>query len=105
MGMSSEYQSDDRLNRIERLGVLLRDVHRRLEHYRTLASPSVDDLQAWDADLYTYDDALISVADLLDVDITPAARDDLTPEQRGDIEDAVTAAGLDLATTSAPADS
>lgn len=97
---SSEYESDDRLSRTERLGVLLRDVRRRLERYQGVTAPSAATRAAWDADLYTYDDALISVADLLDVDVPPAARDDLTPDDRGHIEEAVTVAGLDL--TAAP---
>jgi hypothetical protein len=103
--MGSELYSDDRLDRIGRLGALMRDVRRRLDHYQSLAMPTAAELAAWDADLYTYDDALVSVADLLDVDVSPAARDDLTPEDRGQIEDAVTAAGLDLTAAPAPADS
>lgn len=92
----SEYESDDRLARIGRLGALLRDVRRRLEHYQDSPAPSAAERAAWDADLYTYDDALVSVADLLDVDVPPGARDDLAPGDRAAIEDAVTAAGLDL---------
>jgi len=103
--MSEEYQSDDRLHRIERLGALLRDIRRRLEHYQTLAAPSAAERETWDADLYTYDDALVSVADLLDVDIPPAARDEMAPDDRREIEDAVQACGLDLAAGSAPLDS
>jgi hypothetical protein len=99
---SSEYESDDRLSRTERLGAILRDVRRRLEHYQGMAAPSAATRAAWDADLYTYDDALISVADLLDVDVPPAARDDLTPEDRDHIEQAVTAAGLDLTASPEP---
>lgn len=98
--MGSEYFSDDRLDRIGRLGALLREVRRRLEHYQGLAAPTAAERAAWDADLYTYDDALVSVADLLDVDVSPAARDDMTPEDRAETEEAVTAAGLDL--TAAP---
>ena len=100
--MSSEYQSDDRQSRIERLGALLRDRRRRLESYPTLAAPTDAQLAAWDADLYTYDDALVSVADLLDVYVAPGARDELSAEQRREIEDAVTAAGLDLRASNAP---
>lgn len=103
--MSEEYQSDDRLHRIQRLEALLGDVRRRLEHFGTLAAPSAAERAAWDADLYTYDDALVSVADLLDVDIPPGARDELTPDHRREIEDAVRACGLDLTAGSAPIDS
>ncbi len=36
------------------------------------------------------------MADLLDVEISPGARDDLTPDDRSELEAAVVAAGLDL---------
>lgn len=101
---SSEYFSDDRLDRIGRLEALLREVRRRLEHYQGLAAPTAAERAAWDADLYTYDDALVSVADLLDVDVSPAARDDMTPEDRAETEEAVTAAGLDLTAAGDPPD-
>lgn len=94
---SEGYESDDRPGRIERLEELLREVRRRLEDYQELAEPAPAQRDAWDADLYFYDDALVSVADLLDIDVPPAWRDDLTPEGRAEIEAAVTAAGLDLA--------
>jgi len=95
---SEGFESDDRPGRIERLGELLREVRRRLEDYQELADPTPAQRDAWDADLYFYDDALVSVADLLDIDVPPAWRDDLTPEGRTEIEAAVTAAGLDLST-------
>lgn len=95
-GDEQPIEPDDGVARVDRLGSLLRDVRRRLEHYQTLSAPSPADADAWDADLYTYDDALVSVADLLDVDVSPAARDELTPDDRSELEAAVVAAGLDL---------
>ncbi|HWH35597.1 MAG TPA: hypothetical protein VNT56_09815 [Acidimicrobiales bacterium] len=95
-GTDAGYESDDRPGRIQRLGELLREARGRLESYQELDHPSPAQRDAWDADLYFYDDALVSVADLLDVEIPPGARDDLTPEDRAEIEAAVTAAGLDL---------
>jgi hypothetical protein len=95
-GDDQPIEPDDGVARVDRLGSLLRDVRRRLEHYQTLPAPSPADAAAWDADLYTYDDALVSVADLLDVEVSARARDELTPDDRAELEAEVTAAGLDL---------
>ncbi|MDP9452198.1 MAG: hypothetical protein M3P97_02130 [Actinomycetota bacterium] len=92
----SEEVSDDRPHRVRRLAALLRERRRRLDHYAALPAPSDAERQAWDADLYTYDDALVAVADLLDVEVPPGARDDLTPDHRAGIEQALAAAGLDV---------
>jgi hypothetical protein len=92
----SELLSDDRPHRVRRLAALLQERRRRLDHYASLDAPTSAERQAWDADLYTYDDALVSVADLLDVDVPPAARDDLTPDDRAALEQALAAAGLDV---------
>ncbi len=88
--------SDERLDRTQRLGALLRERRRRLDHFAALPAPTHADQEAWDADLYTYDDALVSVADLLDVDVPAGARDDLTPEDRAELERALAEAGLDV---------
>jgi hypothetical protein len=92
----SEELSDDRPHRVERLAALLRERRRRLDRYAALPAPTEAECQAWDADLYTYDDALVSVADLLDLEIPPEARDDLTPDHRFEIEMALLEAGLDV---------
>ncbi len=81
---------------MQRLAALLRDRRRRLDHFASLPAPTQADRQAWDADLYTYDDALVSVADLLDVEVPPGARDDLTPDVRAELERGLAAAGLDV---------
>lgn len=82
--------------RVERLADLLRQVRRRLERHHLIAAPTADDLATFDTDLYIYDDALVAVADLLDVEVPPAARDELTPGHRDELEAALAAAGLDL---------
>jgi hypothetical protein len=96
MSAASEELSDDRPHRVERLAALLQERRRRLNRYAALTAPTEAERQAWDADLYTYDDALVSVADLLDVEIPPEARDDLTPDHRFEIEMALLEAGLDV---------
>ncbi len=84
------------MERVERLAELLRDLRRRLEGYQGIIEPSPDDLATWDTLLYTYDDALVAIADLLDLEVPAEARDEMDPEQRGDLEAAVAAAGIDL---------
>ncbi len=88
--------SDDRPHRVQRLAALLRDRRRRLDHFSSLPAPTQGERQAWDADLYTYDDALVAVADLLDVEVPPRARDDLTPDVRAELERGLAEAGLDV---------
>lgn len=82
--------------RIERLAELLRSLRRRLEGYQTLVDPAADDLATWDTLLYTYDDALVALADLLDLEVPSVLRDEMDADQRGDLEAAITGAGVDL---------
>ncbi len=65
---------------MQRLAALLRERRRRLDHFLSLPLPTQAERQTWEADLYTYDDALVSVADLLDVEVPPGARDDRPPK-------------------------
>lgn len=95
-------ESDDRLSRVVRLGELLRRLHGHLDRYQSLAAPSPADAAAWEADLYAYDDALVSVADLLDVEVPAGAREDLTPEHRSRLEASLAGAGLDVRAGPAP---
>ncbi len=88
--------------RAERLADLLRGLRRRLEGYQGVVEPSADDLATWDTVLYTYDDALVALADLLDLEVPAQARDEMDLDQRAHLEAAVTAAGIDL--TAAPSD-
>lgn len=89
-------ESDDRLSRAERLASLLQTLRRRLDRYEALAAPTPAETESWDADLYTYDDALVSVADLLEVEVPTSARDALTPEHRVAIEQELAGTGLDV---------
>ena len=80
-------EPDDRL---ERVAERLRTLRRRLT-----AEPA--DVDAWELDLYSYDESLVVAADLLEVPVPPGARDEMGTEARTAIEEGLTAAGLDLA--------
>ncbi len=86
--------------RVERLADLLRDLRRRLEGYQSIVDPEPDDLATWDTVLYTYDDALVAIADLLDVEVPPGARDEMNVDQRSELEAALAGAGIDLTAAS-----
>lgn len=90
------YEPDERTARVGRLASLLRSLRPRLDHYEAQGTVPPEEADDWDALLYAYDDALVAVADLLDVEVPPAARDDLTYEDRVALEAALAAAGLDV---------
>jgi hypothetical protein len=73
----------------DRLAERLRALRRRLD-----AAP--DDPDAWELDLYSYDESLIVAADLLDVEVPKGARDEMSAEQRQALEDRLATAGLDV---------
>ncbi len=73
----------------ERLGERLRDLRRRLD------APDADP-DVWELDLYSYDDALIVAADLLDVEVPKGARGEMGEEHRRILEERLAAAGLDV---------
>lgn len=62
--------------------------------------PTEADADAWELDLYSYDESLIVAADLLDVALPKGARGEMTADQRRQIEDALAAAGIDVRATS-----
>ena len=62
---------------------------------RRLDSPPEDD-EAWELDLYSYDESLIVAADLLDVEVPKGARGEMSAEQRKVVEERLAAAGLDV---------
>ncbi|MFN2608512.1 MAG: hypothetical protein ABR511_11585 [Acidimicrobiales bacterium] len=76
-------------DRVGRIAEVLRDFHRRLS-----ADPPLPPDQ-WELALYSYDDALVTAADLLDLDVPAAARDEMGPEDRAALEQALADAGLD----------
>lgn len=82
----SRSEPDDKL---ERLVGRLRTLRRRLA-----GEPA--DFDAWELDLYSYDDTLVVAADLLEVPVPSGARDEMGAEARAAIEAGLTAAGLDL---------
>ena len=73
----------------DRLAERLQDLRRRLD------APS-DDQDAFELDLYSYDESLIVAADLLDVEVPKGARDEMSAEQRAVLEARLAAAGLDV---------
>lgn len=73
----------------ERLLERLRDLRRRLDRPQ-------DDVDVFELDLYSYDESLITAADLLDVEVPKGARDEMSAEQRQILEDRMAAAGMDV---------
>lgn len=67
----------------------LRDLRRRLD------SPA-EDQDAFELDLYGYDESLIVAADLLDVEVPKGARGEMSGDQRHVLEERLAAAGLDV---------
>ncbi len=80
---------DDRLARVT---ALLRDLHGRLT-----ADPPLP-FDEWELQLYAYDEALVTAADLFDIEVPIATRDEMGPEDRANLEQALADAGLDLRT-------
>ena len=67
----------------------MRELRRRLD-----AAPA--DVDAFELDLYSYDESLIVAADLLDVDVPKGARGEMSAEARQVLEGRLAAAGLDV---------
>lgn len=74
--------------RLERLTEELRTLRARL------ADPQTDPL-AWELDLYSYDFALVTVADLIDLPLHEGVREEMGSEARADLEVKLAAAGVD----------
>ncbi len=79
----------DREEKRKRLVERLRDLRRRLD------TPQ-DDVDVFELDLYSYDESLITAADLLDVEVPKGARDEMSAEQRVVLEERLAAAGIDV---------
>jgi len=77
-------------DKLERLAERLRTLRRRL-------TSDAADVDAWELDLYSYDESLVVAADLLEVPVPSGARDEMGAEARTAIEEGLIAAGLDLA--------
>ena len=73
----------------DRLTQRLQDLRRRLD------APS-DDQDAFELDLYSYDESLIVAADLLDVEVPKGARGEMSAEQRAVLEERLAEAGMDV---------
>ncbi|MDQ6798590.1 MAG: hypothetical protein M3256_19495 [Actinomycetota bacterium] len=79
-------------DRVERITALLRELHGRLT-----ADPAMP-FDEWELQLYAYDEALVTAADIFDIDVRAAARDEMGPDDRADLEQALADAGIDLRT-------
>jgi len=79
-------------DRAQRITDLLRELHGRLA-----ADPPLP-FDEWELQLYAYDEALVTAADIFDIDVPAAARDEMGPDDRARLEQALTAAGVDLHT-------
>jgi hypothetical protein len=77
-------------DRLERMATLLREIRERLTQEPGLP------FDQWEVQLYAYDEALVATADLLDVPVPQAARDEMGPADRAAIEQALADAGLDI---------
>jgi hypothetical protein len=69
---------------------------RRLRELRTRLDLPQDDVDVFELDLYSYDESLVTAADLLDVEVPKGARDEMSAEQRTVIEARLAGAGLDV---------
>jgi hypothetical protein len=77
-------------DRLERMTALLREIRRRLSQEPALP------YDQWELQLYAYDEALVTTADLLDVPVPLAAREEMGPAERAAIEQGLADAGLDI---------
>ena len=77
-------------DRLERMTTLLREIRERLTQEPGLP------YDEWEVALYAYDEALVTTADLLDVDVPQAAREEMGSADRAAIEQALADAGLDI---------
>ena len=77
-------------DRLERMTTLLREIRGRLSQEPGLP---IDD---WELALYAYDEALVTTADLLDLPVPQAARDEMGPADRAAIERGLADAGVDI---------
>ncbi len=75
----------------ERLTERLHALRRHLD-----TPPGPDDADAWELDLYSYDESLVVAADLLDVEVPKGARGEMSAELRAVLEDRLAAAGIDV---------
>lgn len=78
---------------MDRLGERLRALRRRLDRPATDLDADAD---AWELDLYSYDESLVVAADVLDVEVPKGARGEMSAEHRRILEDRLAEAGLDV---------
>jgi len=61
----------------------------------SLADPGTDAIRR-EVDLYAYDEVLVTLADLVELEVPGAVRDEMGPGDRADLEAALATAGIDL---------
>ncbi len=71
----------------------------RLRALRIRLDAPGDDPDAFELDLYSYDESLVVAADLLDVEVPKGARGEMSAEQRGVLEGRLADAGLHVRAT------
>ncbi len=77
-------------DRLQRLTTLLREIRGRLTQEPALP------YDQWELELYAYDEALVTTADLLDVPVPQAAREEMGSAERAAIEQGLADAGIDI---------
>jgi len=77
-------------DRVERATSLLRELRARIT-----AEPPLP-FDEWELALYAYDEALVTAADIFDIEVSATARDEMGPDDRADLEQALADAGIDL---------
>jgi hypothetical protein len=89
----------DKDEELERLGAQLRKLHAGIASYGTTRWWPTK-AEEWVADLWRYDNAMISAAELLAIDVPPRPPQDamrrLSPSERADLERLLTESGLDV---------
>jgi hypothetical protein len=68
----------------------------RLRELRSRLDMPQDDVDVFELDLYSYDESLVTAADLLDVEVPKGARDEMSAAQRAVIEERLAGAGVDV---------
>ncbi len=59
-------------------------------------TPAGADADAWELDLYSYDESLVVAADLLEVEVPKGARGEMGADHRRILEGRLAEAGLDV---------
>lgn len=75
--------------KLQRLGGVARDLR------ASLVDPDTDVVRR-EIDLYAYDEVLVTMADMVEVEVPASVRDEMGPDDRAQLEAELAAAGIDL---------